>query len=266
MLLSYDGASFGGWQRHPGQRTVQGVIEAALTKVYGKDAVTIEGAGRTDRGAHAEGQVASVDAPPGNTAEYFGEAPVDILNGLLPPDVRVRAMAEVPGDFHARRSALGKTYRYALWLRDQTEREAPPHTWSVGGDIDTAAMKHAASMLLGTHDFGSFATKKHGGHGDTTRTMERVSLELPETGGPLVHLHFEAEGFLYKMVRSIVRAILRVGEGRWSTEDLAAALEAKDRSRSPGSAPASGLTLESVRYAADLFPLDSEVPPKGTKP
>lgn len=245
-LLAYDGARFEGWQRHPGRRTVQGTLEDALAAASGLDEARVEGAGRTDRGAHAEGQVASFDVP--------GADPADLLNELraaAPGDLTVRELVRVHAEFHARKDARGKTYRYDLWLRDEGADPAPERRWSVGGPIDVAAMEAALGPLVGTHDFASFATKAGFERASTVRTLRRATLERD---GPLVTLRFTADGFLYKMVRSLVRLVLRVGEGKRTPEDVAAILAARDRARSPGSAPASGLTLERVLYDAPLFP------------
>lgn len=245
LLLSYDGRGYHGWQRHDGRPTVQGTIEAAIREAFELD-VPIAGSGRTDRGAHASGQVASVALP----AELDERELAERLNAALPDDIAVEQVRRVPEDFHACDSALGKTYRYVLWVDERPPPERELRVWSVRGPLSVRAMRAALDGLVGEHDFATFATSAGFERSSTVRTLQRATLSasLPE-----IALTFEADGFLYKMVRNLVRAVVKVGEGRAQPGDIAKLLAARDRQAAPGSAPASGLHLDAVRYDPAVF-------------
>lgn len=247
-LVAYDGARFHGWQRHPGRPTAQGALEEAVSAALGAP-TRVEGAGRTDRGAHARGQVASFDLPPGVDAGS--------LAGALrcPAGLEVREVVAAPPGFHARESAVGKTYRYALWLRDEGGPDAPADAWSVGGVHDLEGMRAALASLVGTHDFATFASQTRHAPRSTVRTLRRADLAAD---GPLVRITLEADGFLYKMVRNLVRAVVKVGEGREEPLHVADQLGARDRRAATGSAPASGLTLVRVLYDPPLFAAEAD--------
>lgn len=242
-LVAYDGALFHGWQRHPGKPTVQGALEEALSAALGAE-TRAEGAGRTDRGAHAIGQVASFD--------LAADVDASALAGRLrcADGLDVREVVRVPEGFHARESATGKTYRYSLWLRDVGGDEAPADAWSVGGVTDLDGMREALASLVGTHDFATFGSPTRHDQRSTERTLRRAELEAD---GARVAITLEADGFLYKMVRNVVRAVVKVGEGREDARHVADQLGARDRRAATGSAPASGLTLVHVHYDPPLF-------------
>jgi tRNA pseudouridine38-40 synthase len=238
FVLEYDGTDFAGWQSQPeGQRTVQGALEAALAEVTG-GAVTVFGAGRTDAGVHAEGQVANA------RFETRLDPPtlVRALNAVLPRDVAVREIAPVADSFHARRDARSKLYVYRIWaspvrspLRERTALWVPV-------PLDLPAMQRAAAALVGTHDFASFQAA--GSEARTTvRTLTRAALE-PE--GALVRCGFEGPGFLRHMVRNLVGTLLEVGRGRRAADSMAALLAARDRTCAGPTAPPHGLTLVRV--------------------
>jgi tRNA pseudouridine38-40 synthase len=249
LVLEYDGTHFEGWQRQAGAtRTVQGTLEAALAQVTGV-AAGVHGAGRTDAGVHAEGQVANVRLE-------TRLAPAELLRALdavLPRDVVVRSLAVAPDAFHARRDALSKLYTYRLWtapvrspLRERTALWVPaPH------DLD--AMRRAAAALVGEHDFASFqaagAPKR-----STLRRMDR--LEIAGVWGGEVAVHAEASGFLRHMVRNLIGTLLEVGRGRRSPDSMPALLAARDRGRAGPTAAPHGLTLVRVHYGD--FSADSE--------
>lgn len=254
ITLSYDGTDFEGWQlqrpRHrAAPRTVQGVLEEALSRLSGGGRVPIVGAGRTDAGVHAEGQVASFDLPRVMSADALHRA----LNGLLPPDARVLAVAEAAPDFDARRSALSKLYRYELDLglvRLPTRRRRTGH---YRGALDAPRVEAAAALYVGRHDFAALASS-----GSDVCTTERTVLQStvrfedePMTGEPSARLIYEvvADGFLRKMVRSMVGGLIAAGSGLRTVADLEAAMKAGDRQRWPPPAEACGLTLVRVRYA-----------------
>jgi tRNA pseudouridine38-40 synthase len=248
VTLAYDGTDFAGWQvqaEAAGARTVQGVLEAALSRLAGEARVAVTGAGRTDAGVHALGQVASFDLP----REMEEGALVRALNGLLPDDVRVRAAAPAPPGFDARRSAVSKLYRYEL----DTGRVRLPQRRRYAGwlpaPLDEPRVREAAALYVGRHDFASTAST--GGSARTTvRTVTRSEarfLDGPEGVRTLVY-EVEASGFLRKMVRSLVGGLTAVGRGALGVEDLRRALAACDRAGWPPPAEACGLTLVRVDY------------------
>ncbi len=242
VTLAYDGTDFLGWQlQRPGAgRTVQGVLEEALGRLAGGARVAVLGAGRTDAGVHALGQVASFDLPRGLPAEELQRA----LNGLLPEDVRVLEAAPAPPGFHPRKSAVTKVYRYELDCGGvqlpQRRRTAAFVPWP----LDEGAVREAAALYLGRRDFASLASA--GGSAKTTvRTVLRSDAVF--SGATLVY-EAEADGFLRKMVRSMVGGLIAAGRGTLRVEDLAHALDVRDRRAWPAPAAACGLTLVRVTY------------------
>lgn len=245
LLLSYDGRFFNGWQRHPGKRTVQGAVEDAVASAFGAPAL-IEGAGRTDRGAHALGQVATVELPGAASEDEI----VTRLNEAMEGDVIVEEARHVPPGFHARKDSVSKVYRFALWNEEELPLELERRVWHVHGKLDVDAMAFALGALEGEHDFSSFASSGGFDRKNSVRHLRTCTLGAE---GPLVEMSFEADGFLYKMVRNMVRAVVRVGEGKRRAEDMLDVLAARDRKAAPGSAPASGLYLDQVHYEQPLF-------------
>jgi tRNA pseudouridine38-40 synthase len=240
LTFAYDGRAFMGWQRHGDQRTVQGVLESAILAALG-NAVVVQGAGRTDRGAHAEGQVVSVALPAGLALGDLQSR----LEAELPSDLELRDVAEAEVAFHARTSAIAKTYGYRIWNAEDCPESELGRVWNSPRTLDLQGMREAATVLLGEHDFASFATKTNFKQKSTVRNLQSVEIAFDE---PIIEFSFVADAFLYKMVRNLVRAIVKVGEGRSDKHKLKAILEAKDRSAAPGTAPASGLCLKSVEY------------------
>jgi tRNA pseudouridine38-40 synthase len=243
LVLAYDGTDFQGWQAQPGRRparTVQGELEAAPAPLAGGARVPVEGAGRTDAGVHALGQVASFALQ----REIGARELMRALNALLPADVRVlEAAIALPG-FHARRSALAKRYRYELDtgpVQLPTRRRTAGHVPFL---LDAAALAAAAALYLGRHDFA--ALQSSGGSVKTTlRTVLRSEARL--LGATLVY-ETEADGYLRKMVRSMVGGLIAVGRGALSVEQLARALEGRERAAWPAPAQARGLSLVGVSY------------------
>lgn len=248
VTLAYDGTEFAGWQVQAeagGARTVQGVLESALSRLAGDVRVAVTGAGRTDAGVHALGQVASFDLPRAMDDDALGRA----LNGLLPDDVRVLAAARAPAGFDARRSAVSKLYRYEL----DTGRVRLPQRRRYAGwlpaRLDEARVREAAALYVGRRDFASTAST--GGSARTTvRTVTRSEAEFVDRSQGVRTLVYEVEasGFLRKMVRSLVGGLAAVGRGVLTVDDLARALAACDRSGWPPPAEACGLTLVRVDY------------------
>lgn len=241
--LAYDGSDFEGWQLQSAARparTVQGTVEEALARLCGGRPVRVHAAGRTDAGVHALGQVISFELP----RELEPAALARALNGLLPRDVRVLAAGLAPPGFHARRSATGKLYRYEL---DTGRVQLPQRRRFAGhapGALDAAAVGAAAALFVGRHDFASLMSSGSGVRG-TVRTITRSEVRLDASG--LVY-EVEADGFLRKMVRSLVGGLLAAGRGERSVEALARALAARDRRAWPPPAEARGLTLVRVDY------------------
>jgi tRNA pseudouridine38-40 synthase len=247
VTLAYDGTEFLGWQaqeRPDGTRprTVQGDLEAALFLLAGGRPVRVSGAGRTDAGVHALGQVASFELSRAITPDALQRS----LNGMLKDDVRVVDAALAPPGFHARKSARGKLYRYEVdsgAFQLPTRRRMAAH---VRWPLDSPAVQDAAALFVGKHDFAAVAST--GSSVKTTvRTVTRSEAVLH--GSTLVY-EVEADGFLRKMVRSLVGALLDVGRGTVSVQDLRAALASRDRRNWPRPAQARGLVLVRVDYGA----------------
>ncbi len=237
--LEYDGTDYAGFQRQRGDRpTIQGVVEAVLSAIW-NEPVAVVGAGRTDAGAHALGQVIAFNLrwPHGSAALQRA------LNVNLPADIAVHDVALAGPAFHPRFQASRRQYRYQI---DNGPVRSPlrhRHSWHVAAPLDEAAMSAAAGVLLGTHDFATFGTPPQG-----DVTVRRVFAATWTREGDQLAFHVEANAFLYRMVRSLVGALKLVGEGRWSVDRFATALAARDRSQITEVAPARGLCLWSVAY------------------
>ena len=241
LTLAYDGTDFRGWQLQPRDRTVQGEIEAALKVIFGEQ-VRVHGSGRTDSGVHALGQVAHFDCPDGRTGFPWQRS----LNAILPWDVRVLAVEERQDDFHARYSARGKTYEYALWHeREFCLPQRSRFVWDCGF-LDFPAMEAAAAVLTGEHDFAAF--QNTGTEvGSTVRTITEISRQPGVTDRESIW-RFSADGFLKQMVRNLMGCLVACGRGRLTPEDVRKILESGDRTLAPATVPAQGLTLVSVDY------------------
>ena len=241
LTLAYDGAGFRGWQSQPGGGAVQDLLQEAMTRLAGGKKISVQGSGRTDAGVHATGQVAHADVPEERGEPRFWLA---ALNSILPPQVRVLSCARADKNFHARYSATGKTYEYLLW----TAAILPPHwagrCWLVR-DVDLSALRRAAKIVSGRHDFRGFSANRGAPVDDTRRHLRRV---VVSSEGPLVRLRFEGDGFLYKMVRMLVAAMVRVAQGKASPEDLRARLAGRPAALPREVAPPDGLYLVRVRY------------------
>jgi tRNA pseudouridine38-40 synthase len=255
LVVEYDGTDFEGWQRQPGARTVQGALEAAFLQVTGV-AASVHGAGRTDAGVHAEGQVAHARVETRLAAEALRRA----LNGVLPRDVAVRALDVVPDAFHARRGARSKLYRYRLWTGATRSPLRERVSLWVRAPRDLAAMQGFAGTLVGRHDFASFQASGSVAR-STVRTLSRCEI-LGSWGGD-VAIELEGDGFLRHMVRNVVGTLLEVGRGRLDPAGAAALLAARNRRLAGPTVPARGLCLVRVDYTD--FPAESKglSPPAG---
>ncbi len=248
LTLEYDGAGFAGWQVQPGgRRTVQGVLGAALERVFGHPCRPA-GASRTDAGVHAEGQVASVDLATELDADRVRRA----LNGVLPRDVAVVDAALATADFHARWAARSKLYRYRIWNGASPSPLRAAHTHRVFTPLELGAMRRAASHLVGRHDFRSFRAAR-AAPGSTVRTLARVDLEGESRGE--VRIWVEGDAFLRHMVRILAGTLVEVGIGRCDPDAIPALLAARDRAEAGPTAPARGLCLVRVDLHEGGFPM-----------
>lgn len=239
LELAYDGTRYRGWQRLPGALTVQGSVEKALSEIFGCP-VEISGSGRTDAGVHARRQVASFQAPPCNAQTVLSR-----LRALLPEDIGALSLEIAPPRFHARLSAVEKTYVYRLW-----NCEAPDvfeRRWRVAfpAQLDLPAMERAAGLLVGTHDFMSFCANRHLKK-SSVRTLRALKIERV---GQELRFTLTADGFLHHMVRILVGTLLEVGQGRRQPEEIPGLLAARHRELAGETVPAKGLCLMEVRYS-----------------
>lgn len=242
VTVAYDGTAFQGWQVQPGARTVQGEVEAALARLAHGAHTRVHASGRTDTGVHARGQVFHFDAPRGDFAAATWHR---ALNGNLPHDVRAMGVREVPGNFHARFSALQKEYRYFI----HTGAVRPPdlrHTrLHEPRPLDLAAISEACERLRGKHDFTSFSAVRDPPDENGVRILHDLRACRDADG---IYFLAAANGFLYKMVRQIAGTLLRVGRGELSVPDITRLLAEPSRTPATVTAPAHGLFLWHVTY------------------
>ena len=239
LTLSYDGTRLVGWQRQAEGDSVQGLLEEALARFEGAP-VTVHGAGRTDAGVHALGQVANVQLTCAHDISTFMRA----LNAQLPEDIRVLAIEEVSHDFHARFTARSKTYRYQIrhgMIADPFERA---YVWHMPERLDVDAMIRAASALVGTHDFVAFQSVGSPTR-DSVRTITQSTIE--DTAGRLTY-EISGDGFLRHMVRAIVGTLVEIGRGCRTPDSMTSLLRGSARSDAGATAPPQGLFLVRVDY------------------
>jgi tRNA pseudouridine38-40 synthase len=239
LTISYRGTRYAGWQRQDNAVSVQQVVEEAVSKLAGEP-VRVTGASRTDAGVHARGQVAHLDLE----RPLPARALVHGVNPRLPEDVRVLAAAEVEDTFHARRSALGKEYRYRLSRAEVVSPLDSLFVVPVSPRIDLDRMARAAAFLPGRHDFSAFALAG-GSHGQPFRTVRDAAWT---ESGEEIALSVTGDGFLRGMVRALVGTLIEVGLGRREPESLSDLLHGRPRSEAGPTAPARGLVLERVFY------------------
>lgn len=243
-MCAYDGTGFAGWQSQPGGGTIQDVIEARLAVMWG-GLVRIHGSGRTDAGVHARAQVFHFDAAWRHGAARLKAA----LRVGLPPALQIRTVTAVPAGWHARFSATGKRYHYHL-VEGDADPFTRPYVWCLERPrpLDETAMRAAAAELRGKHDFAGFAARRGPEEEETVRDLRRLDIVRR---GRRWRLVLEADGFLYKMVRSLTGALVAVGEGKLSAGDVRAILRNPTRTEAVPTAPPQGLFLEKVFYGGD---------------
>jgi tRNA pseudouridine38-40 synthase len=245
LILSYDGSDFSGWQVQPDAVTVQGTLASAIGRITGEK-VLPQGSGRTDAGVHALAQVVTFVTESSVPAANFVKA----LNDILPASVRVLEVEEAAADFHARKSAQGKTYRYRMYRAAICPPFLARYVWHYPFPLDEAAMVRAGSLVVGEHDFTSFAAvdPERGREGGPVSNLRRVFSSSWERLGDEFVYTVRGSGFLHHMVRNLVGTFLLVGKGTLQAEDVTRILEARDRSAAGATAPASGLYLVGVEY------------------
>ncbi len=241
LIIAYDGATFRGWQSQASSDTIQDRLENALARVASRK-IRVHGAGRTDTGVHALGQCAHADVPATRLTPVVW---MNALNASLPPQIRVVACRFVPVSFHARFSARGKIYRYRIATTPTLSPLDVDRAWHVISPLDDDALRAAAALFVGTRDFAGFAANRGQAPDSTTRTIR--SVRVRRTGGMTV-IEFDGDGFLYKMVRLMVGAIIRCATGKETIEAVQQRLLRADGSGARLVAPAGGLTLVRVRY------------------
>lgn len=240
MVLQYDGTRYDGWQRQGNTGdTVQGKLEAVLGRMTGEQ-VEVIGSGRTDAGVHAAGQVANVrletEMTPGEMMRY--------VNQYLPEDIGLTLMEEVPERFHSRLNSTGKIYTYWIETAPKSPVFQRKYIYGLGERLNLEAMKQAAGILCGTHDFKSFCSKKNMKK-STVRTVKSICI-CPH--GSQIEVRVEGNGFLYHMVRIMMGTLIEVGLGKRSPVSINEILEAEDRQTAGYTAPACGLFLTEVLY------------------
>ncbi|HUY17759.1 MAG TPA: tRNA pseudouridine(38-40) synthase TruA [Candidatus Binataceae bacterium] len=240
LTLEYDGTGYAGWQLQRDQDSIQGRIEAALERIFATP-VRVRGAGRTDAGVHALGQVAAARLPRPFDAADLKRA----LNALLPSDIAILASAIVDDDFDPRRHAVRRFYEYRILNRPRRSAFDYRYAWLVGGALDLDAMNAAAARFVGEHDFAGFRSLGS----EERSTQRRVYASHWTRSGEHLTYRVEAQSFLRHMVRTMVGAMAEVGRGRARPGWIGELLLSRDRALAPAPAPAAGLFLTEVLYA-----------------
>jgi tRNA pseudouridine38-40 synthase len=245
VTLTYDGTDFSGWQVQPDAVTVQGTLASAIGRITGEK-VLPQGSGRTDAGVHALAQVMTFVTESSVPTENFLRA----LNDILPKSVRVLEVVEVPPEFHARHSARSKTYRYRIYRESICPPFLARYVWHYPYSLEEPAMARAATLVVGEHDFTSFAAvdpEREAEAGAISNVRTICSSEWQRSGEELLFT-VSGSGFLHHMVRNLVGTFILVGKGTLQVEDVTRILEARNRAAAGATAPASGLYLVNVEY------------------
>jgi tRNA pseudouridine38-40 synthase len=245
LVLAYDGSEFSGWQVQPDAATIQGTLASAIGRITGEK-VLPQGSGRTDAGVHALAQVVSFSTESPIPTENFIKA----LNDVLPAAIRVLEVGEVAADFHARKSARAKTYRYRIYRGTICPPFLARYVWHYPYPLDESSMQAAAALVVGEHDFTSFAAvdpERGREEGEVTNVRRIFSSSSQRDGDELLYT-VRGSGFLHHMVRNLVGTFVLVGKGTLKAADVERILEARNRSAAGATAPASGLYLVGVEY------------------
>jgi tRNA pseudouridine38-40 synthase len=247
LVVAYDGGGFHGFAANAGVRTVVGTLTEAVSTVVRAPA-ELTGAGRTDAGVHAWGQVVSVGLPDGTDLDDLARR----VNKLCAPDIAVRSAEPVADDFDARFSARWRQYRYDVWNARHPNPLIGGRSWHVPGPLDTGGMNAAGQQFVGEHDFTSFCRRPKIDPGRSPQTLVRNVLaahwEVADPDGPLLRFEIRANAFCHQMVRAIVGTLVDVGAGRFGSSDIPVILAANDRQAAGQVAPPHGLTLWEVGY------------------
>ena len=239
LILAYDGTRYRGWQRLPGGLTVQGKLESVLGEIFGKE-ILVHGSGRTDAGVHARAQVVSFTAP---------ELPVDTLlrrlRHMLPEDMGAIELSYASDRFHARLSAVEKTYVYRIWNSEAPDVFARRYRVQVPKPLNLENMRQGAALFLGTHDFLAFCANKHFKK-SSVRTLHRF--DILQDGEEWCFV-MTGDGFLYHMARIMVGTLLEIGQGQYGPEKIREMFASRNRETAGETAPAKGLCLMEVRYS-----------------
>ena len=241
LIIAYDGTTFCGWQSQARGNAIQDRIEAAFVQVTGKQ-IRVHGAGRTDAGVHALGQCAHLDLPP---TRLKSDVLASALNASLPPRIRIMRCEFVPQTFHARFSARGKVYRYRIATTAVLSPFELSRAWHVTGALNDKSLRACAQEFVGEHNFAGFAANRGHPVKSTVRTIRRVRVQRTSSN---TTIEFDGDGFLYKMVRLMVGAIVRCGLGKTSLAEVRSSLLSETATEPRLVAPADGLTLVRVRY------------------
>jgi tRNA pseudouridine38-40 synthase len=241
LTVAYDGRPFSGWQSQPNENGIQDHLKRAFSQIV-SGPVKLHGAGRTDSGVHALGQVAHVDVPHGKMKPATWIAAV---NAHLPVEIRLIQCQPASSDFHAQYSAIGKVYRYRIWNATIFHPMEIGRSWHVPQPLDLDILRAASDRLTGTHDFASFAANPGKAAATTTRTIHQIRIQRRKE---LIALEFDGNGFLYRMVRMLTGAIVRVALRRANFSWIAELLAEPGRTKTNWTAPAEGLYLVRVKY------------------
>jgi tRNA pseudouridine38-40 synthase len=243
LTIAFDGTAYAGWQAQKTGVAVQQRVEEAVAKIF-PAATRLHSSSRTDAGVHALGMVAQMEIPDEHVKMPVGKIPVAI-NAHLPQDIRVMTAKRVRANFDARFDAKGKQYRYLLWNAPAMNPLLRRQAWHVTRPLDIQAMRKAAKLFLGRHDFKSLAATREYEMKSTVRTLRRCDIRR---NGPLLTFIIEGDGFLYKMCRGIVGTLAQIGLGKIAPHDIKEILSKKDRRAAGMTAPAHGLVLCKVFY------------------